>query len=55
VQPFPVPSRRFSHVHIDLVGLLLAAADGSNHILTMIDRSARGLGTAPLRDTSRAS
>lgn len=48
-QPIPIPSRRFSHVHLDLVGPLPVAADGSTYILTMVDRSTRWLEAAPLR------
>jgi hypothetical protein len=48
VQPIHVPSKRFSHVHIDLVGLLPVAEDGSTYILTMVDRSTRWLEAVPL-------
>jgi len=41
IEPIAVPSRRFAVVHIDLVGPLPCAADGSTHILTMMDRSTR--------------
>jgi hypothetical protein len=48
VHPIHVPSKRFSHVHIDLVGLLPVAEDGSTYILTMVDRSTRWLEAIPL-------
>ena len=38
VPSIPVPGRRFSHVHIDLVGPL-PSASGQSYILTMIDRT----------------
>jgi hypothetical protein len=37
-QPIPIPSRRFSHIHIDLVGPL-PPSQGHTHILTIIDRN----------------
>ncbi len=40
VQPIPVPSRRFSHVHVDLVGPLATSTEGWSYI-TMMDRSTR--------------
>jgi transposase InsO family protein len=49
VQPIAVPSKRFSHVHLDLVGPLPVAADGSTYLLTMVDRTTRWLEAAPLR------
>ncbi|GFO02726.1 Pol polyprotein [Plakobranchus ocellatus] len=36
----PVPSRRFSHLHIDLVGPL-PPSEGCTHLLTIIDRTSR--------------
>jgi hypothetical protein len=38
---FPTPAKRFTHVHVDLVGLLPVSLEGYVHILTIID---------PLRD-----
>ena len=48
----PVPSievsgRRFSHVHLDLVGLL-PASQGFSYLLTMIDRTFRWPEAVPL-------
>ena len=40
VPSIPVPSRRFAHVHIDLVGPL-PSASGQSYILTMIDCKTR--------------
>jgi hypothetical protein len=43
VQPMEVPAKRFSHVHLDLVGPLPVTEDGSTYLLTMVDRSTRWL------------
>ncbi len=43
VQPIPVPGRRFSHIHIDIVGPLPTLADGHCYLLTMMDHSTRWL------------
>ncbi len=50
--PFPSPSRRFAHVHLDLVGPLPISAQGYSHLLTMVDRSTRWLEAVPLTETS---
>jgi transposase InsO family protein len=49
VQPIHVPGKGFSHVHVDLVGPLPVAEDGSTYI-TMMDRSTRWLEAVPLRN-----
>jgi Integrase core domain len=49
MQPIPVPAVRFSHVHVDLVGPLPAAADGSQYILTTTDHSTRWVKAFPLK------
>ena len=52
VQPIPVPARRFSHLHVDLVGPLPCSSEGFNHLLTVIDRSSRWLEAIPLNSTT---
>jgi hypothetical protein len=41
LQAIPMPARKFSHVHVDLVGSLPASSDGHVYLLTIIDRSTR--------------
>jgi transposase InsO family protein len=55
VQPIPVPSRRFSHVHVDLVGPLPTSAEGWSYIMTMMDRSTRWIEAAPAQDMGAAT
>ena len=50
----PVPSRRFSTVHVDLVGCLLPS-DGCRWLLTLMDRSSRWIEAVPLEDTTAAT
>ena len=51
VPAIPVPSRRFSHVHIHIVGPLPSSQDCS-HILTMIDRTTCWPEAVPLSSIS---
>jgi transposase InsO family protein len=55
VAPIPVPARRFSHIHVDLVGPLPRSADGYSYLFTAVDRSTRWLEAIPLKDMSTAS
>ena len=48
---FPLPSCRFQHIHMDLVGPL-PASNGHTHILTIIDQFIRWPVAIPLTDTS---
>jgi hypothetical protein len=45
-----IPARRFSHVHVDVVGPLTASSEGHVHLLTVIDRSIRWVEAVPLRN-----
>jgi len=53
--PIPIPSRRFSHIHADLVGPLPVSKEGFTHILTIIDRSTPWLEAVPLQSTMAVS
>jgi hypothetical protein len=55
VQLIYVPAKRFNHVHIDLVGPLPVAKDGSTYLLTMVDRTTRWLEAVPLRSMEAAA
>jgi transposase InsO family protein len=55
VQSIPIPGRRFTHVHVDIVGPLPASAEGFMYLLTMVDRTSRWIEAVPLRDISAAS
>ncbi len=52
VQPIPIPRRRFSHIHVDLVGPLPASEDGYLYVMTMVDRTTRWLEAVPLKNIS---
>ena len=55
VQPIPVPTQRFSHVHVDLVGPLPTSAEGLKYLFTMVDRSSRWLEAIPLAGMDAAT
>ncbi|KAL6490077.1 hypothetical protein MHYP_G00004220 [Metynnis hypsauchen] len=48
---FPVPERRFDHVHVDLVGPL-PPSRGFTHLLTVVDRTTRWPEAIPLSSTT---
>jgi len=52
VQQIEIPDRRYSHVHVDLVGPFPAAADGSTHLLTVVDRTTRWPEVQAIRGTT---
>ena len=52
VQPIPVPSRRFTHIHVDLVGPLTASTEGFTHVMTIIDMTTRWMEVLPLASTT---
>ena len=51
VQHIPVPGRRFSHIHVDLVGPL-PQSDGFSYLFTIIDKSTRWPEAVPLKSTT---
>ena len=55
MQAIPIPTRRFSHIHINLVGPLPRSPEGANHLFTMVDRSSRWLEAIPLASTDMAT
>jgi transposase InsO family protein len=50
LHPIPVPARKFSHVHVDLVGPLPASFNGHVYLMTIIDRLSRWFEAVPLRN-----
>ena len=48
---FSVPDKRFSHIHVDLVGPL-PPSSGYTHIFTIVDRTTRWPEAISLRETS---
>jgi transposase InsO family protein len=55
VQPIPIPHRRFSHIHLDLVGPLPPSPGGHQYLFTIIDRTTRWLEAVPLRSMDTAA
>lgn len=53
LEPFPIPARRFDHVHVDLVGPL-PPSQGFTHLITMVDRTTRWPEAVPLSSTTSA-
>ncbi len=49
-----VPERRFSHVHVDIVGPL-PPSQGNTHIFTMVDRTTRWAEAVPLSSTTASA
>lgn len=54
IEPIPVPERRFTHVHIDIVVLNTPSA-GCSYLLTAIDRTTRWPEAFPLPDMNAST
>jgi hypothetical protein len=54
LQPIPIPQRRFSHLHVDLVGPL-QYSNNFNYIFTITDCTSKWIEAIPLSDTSAAA
>ena len=52
VQPIPIPLRKFSHIHVDLVGPLSPTSTGTRHVLTIVDRTTRWAEVIPMASTT---
>ena len=48
VQPIPVPTQRFSHIHVEFVEPLTVSKEGFGYLFTIIDWSSRWLEAIPL-------
>jgi len=51
---FPEPRRRFSHIHVDVVGPL-PPSDGQRYIFTVVDRSTRWPEATPMEESTSSS
>ena len=50
IEKIAIPSQRFSHVHVDIVGPLSTTREGYRYLLTIIDRSTRWFEVVPLQN-----
>ena len=52
VHAFATPSRRFAHLHVDLVGPLPSSKEGYTHLFTIVDRTTRWPEAVLLKNTT---
>ena len=48
LQAIPIPTQRFSHIHVDIVGPMETSREGYRSIITFIDRTTRWLEAVPV-------
>jgi hypothetical protein len=54
-QSIPVPERRFTHLHVDLVGPLPTSVEGFKYLFTIIDQSSRWVEAIPVKNMKAAT
>jgi transposase InsO family protein len=54
-QSIPVPERRFTHLHVDLVGPLSTSTEGFKYLFTITDRSTRWVEAIPVKNMEAAT
>jgi hypothetical protein len=52
IQPIPVPDRRFTHVHVDIMGSLPTSAEGFSYLFAMVNRFTIWLKAVPIQSIS---
>ena len=52
MEHIPLPTAKFAHVHVVLVGPLLVSTNGHKHLLTVVDRCSRWPEVIPKRSTN---
>jgi hypothetical protein len=55
VQQIPVPSNRFSHIHVDIVGPFPTSEMGFSYLLTVMDCSTQWLEAVHMRNMEAAT
>ena len=54
IEKIPIPVRRFSHLHLDLVGPM-SSSRGYRYLLTIVDRASRYPHAVPIEDATTES
>jgi IS30 family transposase len=55
VETIATPTRRFAHIHVDLVGLLPAYKESHTYLFTVVDRTTRWPEAVLLKSTTAAA